>query len=160
MPVSCFCLSPFALLPHSRLFHSTPCSFWTCPILPPSALSRRRPGRLHVSKLWSKKSCASSLVPGPPLFSSSLSAEQLPQNPRRSRGGSAVEDRAGSTGSSDLQLTWFVLPFLLNKPQREGRDFYKIKYTRYVSLVQCVLVSPASLWGLWMNGLKGLLKAL
>lgn len=139
MPISCFYLSPFALLPRPRLFHSTPCSFWTCPILPPSAFSRRRRGRLHVSKLWSKKSCASSLVRGPSLFSRSLSAEQLPQSPRRSWGGSTMEDRAGSIGSSDLQLTWFVLPFLLNKPQREGRDFYKIKYPRYVSLVQCVL---------------------
>lgn len=67
----------------------------------------------------------SSLVRGPSLFASSSSAEQLPQSPCRSCGGSAVEERAGSGGSGDLQLTWFVLPFPLNQPQREGRDFYK-----------------------------------
>lgn len=78
-------------------------------------------------------------VPLPRPFSllQQLFAEQLRQSPRRCWGGSPVEDGAGSAGG--LLLTCFVLPFLLNRPQREGRDFCKIKYPRYISLVQRVL---------------------
>lgn len=111
---------PLCSSPRSSLLHSAPCSFRTCPILPLSAEGDL--GRLRVCKPQSEKS--PHLIVSPRTFSAPR--QLIPIGP----GGSAVAFGAGSAGSGDSQSTRFVLLFLLNKLQREGRGLYKIKYPR------------------------------